>query len=53
VEPEVQKHKTVFKAKKAVTISLLAFILLMLAIAGQFAYAILNYDRIYSGVHIM
>lgn len=52
MEPEVQKQRTGIRTKNTVIISLLTFILLMLAITGQFAYAILNYDGIYNGVRI-
>lgn len=47
---ELQKQKAGIKPVNIVIISIITFILLMLAIAGQFAYMVLKYDRIYKGV---
>ncbi|MCX8128961.1 MAG: VanW family protein [Clostridia bacterium] len=57
MEPEVQNtnpQKSPFKflSRKAVYISLISFILLMLALTAQFSYMILNYDKIYKGVYV-
>ena len=52
MDPEVQKQRSGIRPKNVIIISLVTFILLMLAVAGQFTYAVLKYDRVYRGVHI-
>jgi len=49
---EVQNVYKRSKHKNIVFISIIIFILLMLAITAQFVYAVLKYDNIYKGIHI-
>ncbi|HHW47694.1 MAG TPA: vanomycin resistance protein VanB [Clostridiaceae bacterium] len=49
---EVQNVQKGTKLKNFVFISIIIFILLMLAITAQFVYAVLKYDNIYKGVYI-
>lgn len=51
MNPEVQKQSN-RQNSKIIVIFLVTFILLMLAVAGQLIYTILNYDRVYKGVHV-
>lgn len=48
---EIEKQEKVIKPKIKY-ITLIVFILLLLALCGQFTYAIINYDRIYKGVYV-
>jgi vancomycin resistance protein YoaR len=49
---ELQKQPRNTKPVKIFIVSLIVFILLMLAITGQFAYAALTNDKIYNGVFV-
>lgn len=48
----VQKERTKLSPRRIIIIILVAFIILMLAIAGQAAYAVLSSDKIYNGVQV-
>jgi vancomycin resistance protein YoaR len=52
MDAQVQKRSTRFKKTDILIISLITFILLMLAVAAQFTYSLLNYEGIYKGVSI-
>jgi vancomycin resistance protein YoaR len=52
MNPDAQNTVHKPSQKKIVLISLLTFILLMLAITGQFTYTILSSDKVYKGVYI-
>jgi len=49
---EIQKRLYTLTPKRVLVISLLTFILLMLAITSQIVYSVLSYDRIYRGVFV-
>ena len=49
---EVQKRFTDFTSNRILLISILSFILLMLAITVQIGYTILAYDKVYKGVYV-
>ncbi len=51
IEPQ-KKQPFKFISRKVIVISLITFILLMLAITAQLGYTLLNSDRIYKGVYI-
>jgi len=52
MNPEAGKKFLIGKPTNIVIISLLAFILLMVALAAQFTYTILKFDKIYNGVYV-
>jgi vancomycin resistance protein YoaR len=52
MEPEVQKNVRKSGKRNIIVVSLLVFILLMLALTGQFVYTLLKYEKVYSGVTI-
>ncbi|MCX7712027.1 MAG: VanW family protein [Clostridia bacterium] len=52
MDAEVQKRTGRKLSKNIIAISLIAFILLMLAIAGQITYTVLQSDKVYKGVYV-
>ena len=52
MEPEVQRKVRRPAKRNIVLISLLVFILLMLAVSGQFIYTLAKHDKVYAGVNI-
>lgn len=52
MNPELKKSNLKFNPKKFITVSLVTFILLMLAVTLQITYTVLNNDRIYNNVYI-
>ena len=52
MNPATQNSMNKTSPKKIIFISLITFILLMLAITAQFTYTILNSDKVYKGVYI-
>ena len=52
MNPEMQKRLFKLTPKKIVAISLVTFILLAVATAGQLSYMALKYNKIYNGVYI-
>ncbi|RCX16097.1 vancomycin resistance protein YoaR [Anaerobacterium chartisolvens] len=51
IEPQ-KKQAVKFISRKVIVISLITFILLMLAITAQLGYTLLNSDRVYKGIYI-
>lgn len=52
MEPEVQRKVRKPAKRNVILLSLLVFILLMLAVSGQFIYTLVKYDKVYNGVSI-
>lgn len=52
MSPDTQKTLHKVTPKKIVMISLISFVLLMLAVSSQFAYTLLKSEKIYNGVYI-
>ncbi|MCX7843315.1 MAG: VanW family protein [Clostridia bacterium] len=52
MEAEVQKKPKNFFYRNIAAIGIITFILLMLAIAGQFTYTVLSYENVYKGVTV-
>jgi len=49
---ELEKKVLPKKLPNLIIISLICFILLMLALAGQMSYTVLKYDKVYKGVYV-
>ena len=52
MDPEIQKNVQKPGKRNIITVSVLVFILLMLAVSGQFVYTLLKYEKVYNGVTI-
>lgn len=52
MEPEVQRKVRRPAKRNIILLSLLVFILLMLAVSAQFIYTLAKYDKVYAGVSI-
>lgn len=52
MDPQVQKRLFKLTPKKIVTVTLLTFLLLVLAVSAQLIYTVLKYDKVYKGVYV-